>query len=133
MDKAIKEIIIPFLRNKGFKGSFPHFRRENNDKLNLLNFQFSLYSSSFVVNIANCSVNGMTTSDGELIKPAKCQVPYLKNRLRVGSIKNRRDYWYDFDKQLIFGDIFKKRAKEFINNWEEAEQWWRNNDIELLN
>ncbi len=133
MENAIKEIIIPFLRNKGFKGSFPHFRREQNEKLNLLNFQFSRYSPSFVVEIANCSVNGMVTSCGEEIKPAKCQVPYLKNRLRLGSIKNKTDYWYNFDKQPIFGNIFKKRAKEVLKNWEEAEYWWSNNPVEKLN
>ncbi len=34
MDTAIKEIVVPFLRNLKFKGSYPHFRREHNENLN---------------------------------------------------------------------------------------------------
>ena len=58
MDEAIKEIVIPFLREKGFKGSYPHFRREQGDKLNLLTFQFSLSGPKFVVEISNCPLKG---------------------------------------------------------------------------
>ena len=129
MDKAIKEIIIPFLRKENFKGSYPHFRREKNGQLNLLTFQFSLYSPQFVVEISNCPVNGMTTSYGKELKPAQCRSHYMnwENRLRIGSIKNGTDYWYDFDKQPILGNIFNKRAKEVLKNWEEAENWWNDN------
>ena len=87
MDNAIKEIIIPFLRNKNFKGSYPHFRREKNGQLNLLTFQFSLYSPQFVVEISNCPTGGMTTAFGKELKPAQCRVHYIANRLRIGSIK----------------------------------------------
>ncbi len=132
MNKAIKEIIIPFLRNEKFKGSFPHFRREKNEKLNLLTFQFSLYSPEFIVEISNCPLNGMKTSLGKVIKSSECRVQYMGKRLRVGSIKNGKDYWYDFDKQKILGNIFEKRAKEVLKNWEEAEKWWNENDIEIL-
>ncbi|WP_214721947.1 DUF4304 domain-containing protein [Exiguobacterium sp. s192] len=30
MKTAIKEVIVPELRKHGFKGSYPHFRREKN-------------------------------------------------------------------------------------------------------
>lgn len=131
MDKAIKEIIIPFLRNEKFKGSFPHFRRENNGQLNLLTFQFSLYSPKFIVEISNCSIDGMTTTFGKEVKPAQCRVHYMFNRLRIGSLKSGTDHWYDFDKQPIFGNIFNKRSKEVLKNWCEAEKWWLENPFEL--
>ena len=132
MNKAIKEIIIPYLRDEKFKGSFPHFRREKNGKLNLLTFQFSLYSPQFDVEISNCPTNGMKTSFEKEIKPAECRVNYMGNRMRIGNLKNETDYWYDFDKQKLFGNIFEKRAKEVLNNWSAAENWWNKNPIEML-
>ena len=32
MINALKQITVPFLRQKGFKGSFPKFKNLNNDK-----------------------------------------------------------------------------------------------------
>jgi hypothetical protein len=126
MDDAIKNIVIPFLRTEEFKGSYPHFTRIKHDRINLLTFQFSLYSSKFVLEIANCSTNG-TIVGGKQIEPSKCRVHYVGGRLRVGSIKNKTDYWFDFNKGLIFSDIYKKRAKEIITLWPEAEKWWIDN------
>lgn len=131
MDNAIKKIAIPFLRNEKFKGSYPHFRREKNGQLNLLTFQFSLYSPQFVVEISNCPIGGMTTSYGKELKQTQCRVQYMSNRLRIGSLISETDYWYDFDKQPVFGNVFDKRAKEVIKNWEEAENWWNKNPYEL--
>lgn len=124
---AIKEIVIPFLRSKNFKGSYPHFRRENDSQLNLLTFQFSLYSSKFVVEISNCPKDGYTTSWGKILKPSECRVNYMGHRSRIGSKKHKTDYWYDFEKETLLGNIYKKRAREIIDNWEEAEQWWQEN------
>ncbi len=36
MIAALKEIVLPTLRNMGFRGSFPHFRRERDEQLDLL-------------------------------------------------------------------------------------------------
>jgi len=130
MDKAIKEIAIPFFREQGFKGSFPHFRRTKEDRINLLTFQFSLYSAQFVVEISNCSVNGILTSWNKEIKPANCTAHDMLRRYRIGSIKNKTDYWFDFSKELIFLNIYKKRANEIIKLWYEAEKWWQDDPYE---
>jgi hypothetical protein len=126
MDDAIKNIVIPFLRTEGFKGSYPHFTRIKSDRINLLMFQFSLYSSKFVVEIANCGISGCFLGDKQ-IEPSKSRVYYQGRRLRIGSIKHKTDYWFDFEKKLIFSNIFKKRAKEIITLWSEAEKWWEDN------
>jgi hypothetical protein len=133
MDSAIKEIILPFLKDKGFKGSYPHFRRERGDKLNLLCFQFSLYSSQFVVEISQCAKEGYTTSWGKILKPSECKVQYIGTRHRIGSTKNQKDYWYDFENETFFGDIYKKRANEVIDNWDEAEKWWDATPLDVNN
>ena len=131
MDDAIKNIVIPFLRAEGFKGSYPHFTRVKDDRMNLLTFQFSLYSSKFVVEIANCANSG-TILAGKKIEPSKCRVHYEGMRLRIGSIKNKNDYWFDFNKESIFTNIYKKRAKEIITLWPEAERWWVENPPALV-
>jgi hypothetical protein len=124
MDKALKDITIPFLREQGFKGSFPHFRRLKEDRMNLLTFQFSLYSPQFVVEILNCPPEGILIS-GKEIKPSACNVHYMGWRHRIGSAKNKTDYWFNFSKESIFSNVYKKRAKEIIALWDEAEKWWQ--------
>jgi hypothetical protein len=124
MDLAIKEITVPFLREQGFKGSFPHFRRFKSDRINLLTYQFNLNSSKFVVEISNCSPKGIVTPWGSEISPSKCNAHNMYRRLRVGSVKNKGDYWFDFSEESFLSNIYKKRAKEIIALWDEAEKWW---------
>ncbi len=130
MDEAIKLILVPFLRDNHFKGSYPNFRRESHEELQLLTFQFHRSEPKFVVEISNCSKYGFTTSWGEELKPAECRVDFMGKRLRIGSIKHDTDYWYDFDKAVLLGNVFHKRAKEVIDNWQEAEEWWKNNPFQ---
>lgn len=50
VNREIKTVIIPELRNLNFKGSFPHFRRIfDNGKVDYLSFQFNRYGGSFVI------------------------------------------------------------------------------------
>lgn len=53
MIKSLIEVFIPELRNRNFKGSFPHFRKTENGKTNLLTFQFDRNSGGFIVELAN--------------------------------------------------------------------------------
>jgi len=103
MNKALKEITIPFIRNKGFKGTFPNFTKVNEIEVVSLKFQFSQFSSQFVVEL-NSSTKG-------------------KIRHRLGSHKNQKDYWYDFNAVENSEDIYRLRAEEIIANWDEFERW----------
>ena len=124
IDKALKEIIIPFLREKGFKGSMPHFRRFQSDRINLLTFQHSLYDTKFVVEIANCPLEGITTSWDKEIKPSNCTTHHMGYRFRIGSETHNTDYWFDYGKVTLFGNVYEKAVKEIIELWFEAENWW---------
>ena len=124
MDKAIKEFTIPFLREQGFNGSYPHFRRIQDDKINLLTFQFGMSASRFVVEIANCPLTGIKMSWGLEILPAKCTAHDMFNRYRLGRITHSRDYWFAFD-EASSHNIYKEKAKEIISLWDEAEKWWQ--------
>ncbi|AMR31569.1 hypothetical protein A0256_09090 [Mucilaginibacter sp. PAMC 26640] len=122
MEEALKSIVIPFLRSQGFKGTFPHFRRVADDRINLLTFQFSSSSSKFTVEIANCSIKGIHLGWGEDIKPTNCTAHHINRRHRLGSLKG--DHWFDFSKVYILLNIYKQRAHEIISLWGDAESWW---------
>ena len=124
IDVALKEILIPFLREKGFKGSLPHFRRQQSDRINLLTFQHSLYDTKFVVEIANSPAEGIITHWGKVIPKNKVTAHDIGYRMRLGSEKHKTDYWFDYGKKSLFGDTYKKIAKEIIELWDEAEKWW---------
>ncbi|GAB3924464.1 hypothetical protein GCM10028827_12480 [Mucilaginibacter myungsuensis] len=123
MDEAIKAITIPFLRKQGFKGSFPHFRRVKTDRINLLTFQFNMYEPKFVVEIANCSSEGIYRGWGSIVLPNKCTAHDMFNRHRLGS-KATGDSWFDFGKTSFFSNVYQKLAKDVIDFWTEAEDWW---------
>ena len=133
IDQAIKDIIIPFLREKGFKGSLPHFRRMQSDRINLLTFQHSLYDTKFVVEIANCPTNGITTHWGKETSSKKVTAHDVGERLRLGSKKHNTDYWFDYGKKSLFSDTYKKLAKEIIELWDEAENWWKKDPYDQKN
>lgn len=123
-DEALKGIVVPFLREKGFKGSMPHFRRQQSDRINLLTFQHSLYDTKFVIEIANCPVDGVITSWGKQIPKNKVTAHDMGDRMRLGSEKQNTDYWFDYGTKSLFSNTFNKIAKEIIELWGEAENWW---------
>ena len=89
IDQAIKDITIPFLREKGFKGSLPHFRRPQADGINLLTFQHSLYNTKFVVEIANCPIDGITTHWGKEIPKNKSNCSRYGGKIKVRKYKTQ--------------------------------------------
>ena len=124
MDKAIKEIAVPFFRDKGFKGSYPHFRRIKEDRINLLTFQFSMYGSEFVVEISNCSPKGVQRGWGADVPPSKCTAHAMPRRYRMGQNKHNTHYWFNFSSGKTNTGIYAERANEIITLWDEAETWW---------
>jgi hypothetical protein len=57
--EVLQATAIPFLRQKGFAGSMPHFRRIVANRVDLLTFQFSAWSyGTFCVELSQCGVDG---------------------------------------------------------------------------
>ena len=52
MTRALKDHCVPKLRDMGFKGSFPHFYRAQDDTVSLVNFQFSSGGGRFCIDLA---------------------------------------------------------------------------------
>ncbi len=52
MRAALRKFTIPQLREHGFTGTYPHFRREKADCIELLSFQTNAWGGSFTVEVS---------------------------------------------------------------------------------
>jgi hypothetical protein len=135
MIERISEIVIPALRQKGFKGSFPHFRRLKVDRINLLTFQFDRRGGGFVIEIANFQPDGFTTSWGKKIDPKKLTAHDLFLRKRIQSNMDTdsslTEDWFRYDKKYMFGfgDIYNKVCKDVLSKLHIADEYWENGEL----
>ena len=123
MIPALKSEFVSALRERGFEGSFPHFRRAQTDKVDLLTVQFDKWGGGFVVEIAKCRPEGVTTSWGEHIPPNKVRARDLHPnfRQRLGAPSPGQDgVWFRYDN----GTPVEEVAREALNYLEEADRWW---------
>ncbi|MFP5116011.1 DUF4304 domain-containing protein [Bacillaceae bacterium C204] len=122
MVKSLKEVVIPVLRERGFKGSFPHFYRKLENQTDLIMFQFSMWGGVLYVEISKCPSEGYTNISGKHIPPNKVKVYQVGgggspfNRPRIGKETN---YTFEFNKDNT-GEVSQK----IFNSLEEAEEWW---------
>ncbi|KZZ84321.1 DUF4304 domain-containing protein [Bacillus sp. SJS] len=97
METALKQLVIPILREQGFKGSLPHFRRINENNIDLITFQFNKWGGSFVIELATCSKEGTIIYGGEKIPPNKVNAHHMDERYRLGAISSEDDgKWFDY-------------------------------------
>jgi hypothetical protein len=128
MIKALKEIVVTRLREQGFKGSFPHFRRLGKEKIDLLTFQFDPWGGGFVIEISKCPADGITTYWGKHIPPNKVNAWYMhpSERLRLQPrVSSSPSDWFRYDKANLHEDIFEKTARSVFPFLEKAELWWQ--------
>ena len=83
MIDSLNRIFIPELRKLKFTGSFPHFRKIDNDITNLLTFQFDRNGGGFIIELANHKGNEYKTHWGEIITLNKLTAHDLNERIRV--------------------------------------------------
>lgn len=70
MKKALNEQVIPLLRKAGFKGSYPHFRRIAEDKVDLVSFMSpGIFSGGFCVGASVIFPNEDKPEDTNLFSP----------------------------------------------------------------
>ena len=131
MDAALKELVVPVLREKGFKGSLPHFRRVKPDAIDLITFQFDKWGGGFVVEISKCPPDGFTMAWGERISPSKVTAHHLNpdQRKRIQPRDGAgTDSWFRFDGWLPSASLRAKRAAhEFLKCFGKAEGIMRSN------
>lgn len=126
MVSTLKKIVVPILRAKGFKGSFPNFRRITDNKIDLLTFQFDRYGGGFVIEVAVCHPEGVTHYWGEKVPPNKVSAHDLHpdSRLRL---KGNEGDWFRYGIEYVTGDIYENVADDVLNQLYKAEEYWNNN------
>ena len=135
MIKNLSSIVVPALRQLNFKGSFPHFRRVIQDRINLLTFQFDRYGGGFVIEIANTKNEPFISSLGK-IEPNKLTAHSVNKRMRIQSIMHENgdgstDDWFRYDKKHSFGlgDIYIKVCEDVLSKLGIADEYWKNGEL----
>jgi hypothetical protein len=126
MIKALKSILIPLLREKGFKGSFPHFRRRLETRIDLIFFFFDKYGGGFIVEIGASPTNGFTIKGGTHFPPDKVNTTHHVPCIRLEPTEEHDSFRYD--EEPIPPDIYEKLAYEVVSLLPKAEEWWNSDD-----
>lgn len=137
MDAALKSVVVPVLREIGFRGSFPHFRRIRDAQIDLLGFQYNKYGGSFVVEVAKWPAQGFESGWKTSVAPEKATVIDTRTRLRLGSAwpsKGASDHWFEFGPRnlestpdsLELPRHYAAIAHQVVERIkEQGERWWR--------
>jgi hypothetical protein len=132
MVKSLKEIFIPELRNRNFKGSFPHFRKTENGKTNLLTFQFDRNGGGFIIELANWHKPEFKTHWDKIIPLNKLTAHDLdkKKRIYPNSLveQNGTDSWFRYGKPKS-DEIYNKLSQKVVDRIPIMEQYWNENKI----
>ena len=123
MISSLKRLFVPALRERGFKGSLPHFRRPMQHRIDLLTIQFDKWGGGFVIEISKCSPDGLTMSWGEHIPPNRVRAwdVHPTHRPRLGAPRPEEDgHWFRFDGWRGTDRV----ARQAVSYLPEADEWW---------
>jgi hypothetical protein len=130
MKKALKDIVIPRLRERGFTGSFPHLRRRRPERIDLLTFQFDRHGGGFIIEIGQCPPDGFTTYWGKRIAPDKVTAwdlsPKQRARVKPGA-GSGPESWFRYDAAANH-DAFAEAAAAVLPFVDPAERMFDNFD-----
>lgn len=136
MNRALKDAVASHLRPRGWTGSMPHFRRQGENQVCLLTFQFYSSGGSFVAEIAECGPDGYTASWGQHWPPNKVNAHCIdKPRHRIGSpVFPEGDHWFVFgprnyerDADIVHPAEHYDRVAADVMHFidQQAEPWWQ--------
>jgi hypothetical protein len=86
MDQALKSAFVPALRESGFRGTYPHFRREGPTHVEVVGVQFSQWGGQFYIEVGLGDKAGESLPDGSLVPGAKLKHYHVWPRERIGAI-----------------------------------------------
>ena len=131
IEKELKEQVVPYLRESGFKGSFPDFYREKDGFVSLVNFQFYSSGGSFCINISYAEPSRDNVSFRSETAVKNLKVSQTKERARLGADYLKGDNWFSFGKTSYgeyrgapasVGEMAPNIISLFKN---QAEPWWQ--------
>lgn len=129
IDTILKNTCVPLLRERGFQGSYPHFRRTTGEHVDLLMFQFRSDGSSFIVEISYADPERRNVGFRSEAPVSKIDVACTRERYRLGA-KARTTVdgeWLPLSHGILTSDdLHFRRLALKINDMvmSEAEPWW---------
>ena len=132
MMKALKEIFVPALRERGFKGSLPHFYRSTSTRADFLTIQFNSSGGSFVVEIAGSGPSGIEGGYGCDLPINKLNTHFFRDRQRLGAKLESSDHWFVYGPRMYDPSeavrpyaYYTKIAGSMLSLLDsQAETWW---------
>ena len=119
---VLKSAVVPTLRSRGFKGSYPHFRRFVENGIDLLTFQHDKWGGGFVIEIACAPIEGVTTHWGKVIAPHKVTAWDLHPN------KRKRIQPFEGEGRIHGSGAHRGQieacAKQVLEALPRAEAWW---------
>src|SRR3954466_3860924 len=106
MSDALRATVIPHLRQLGFAGTLPHFRRKRNGRHELLSIMFNKYGGSFYVEAGAMSwqryieLQRHCAEAGKELPESKLDIGHCAwdQRVRLGpsTLHPDSDHWFVF-------------------------------------
>ncbi|SFG83824.1 protein of unknown function [Desulfotomaculum arcticum] len=148
MTEAIIDWVVPFLKDRGFSGFFPNYRRMRSCCLELISFQFSCCDQSFCVNIGKCPPEGIRYKTGEFVGPSAVTALHCPVRFYLGVQNDDSCHWFKYNPRKqelklkdccsfitmykdtplkythIADDIVALIVNQADSWWENSEAWW---------
>ena len=117
---ALKKHFKPVLRERGFTGSHPHYRRIGTTQIDLISIQFDKDGGGFRIEIAKCPSQNTTGVLGRQVIPSKATVwDFTENRHFLG-----KGEWLRYDNLPPSEDFFRELALKALNQLDLAELWF---------
>ena len=131
MEDVLKARVVPALRAAGFKGSFPHFHREEEDgSVDLVTVQGFSAGGSFFVEIGYADpTRGKVARVMAGAAPGRLRVSGVRDRTRLGAT-DAEDRWFCYGR-TTYGDLRGTPRPAHVIAEEvtallaqEGEAWW---------
>jgi hypothetical protein len=126
---ALAARVIPALRERGFRGSFPHFRRVGPTKTDLLSVQFDKQGGGFVIELGGGPPDRFRTAWGKEIPAAELRAFDLSPRARarlVSGAGGSTASWFRYAAGEVGDrvDRFDSAAERVLALLPQADAWW---------
>ncbi|MGG0309112.1 DUF4304 domain-containing protein [Priestia megaterium] len=125
MINSLRKNVIPTLRDRGFKGSFPHFYRKLENRVDLLMFQFSAWGGVLYVEVSKCSSEGHIDVSETFYTPNKVKVYNIDtaHRQRLGKEIGEM-FEFNKDNTEVVSLNVRESLKEGEEWWNSSPNWW---------
>lgn len=130
-DEALKSVVVPDLRVRGFKGTYPNFFRDRGGHVDLLTFQFKSSGGSFVCEISFADRERSNVTIYKNTEPKKLRTNQTRVRLRLGSTPEQgvKDHWFCVEST----DAAKVAQQVLALIESQGEPWWLEHQTRTTN